>query len=83
MSGEVDIVERLRERTENIDVIFEAADEIERLRSGRDGAIREAAAIAEDTTRAVARGDFGLIGPAGIGANIAAAIRSMLTASKG
>lgn len=30
--SEMDIVERLRERTENVDAIFEAADEIASLR---------------------------------------------------
>ncbi len=49
-----DIVERLRERTENIDVIFEAADlieeqaaEIEHLRSARRETIEECAKVAD------------------------------------
>lgn len=60
-------------------------DELERLRAQapvwRTG-IEAAAKVAEDTTRAVARGDFGLIGPAGIGMRIAAEIRALLEEGK-
>lgn len=54
MTGEVDIVERLRELSQQsgngrpaCQAMHEAADEIERLRAGRDGAIEECAKLIE------------------------------------
>ena len=41
----IDIIDQLRERTENIDVIFEAADEIESLRSELEQAKVDKAAL--------------------------------------
>lgn len=73
-------IERLRHDIDrHLTIASDLATEVERLRAQAPGwrmGAEAAARVAEDTTRAVARGDFGLIGPAGIGMRIAAEIRA-------